>query len=155
MWFSTYHNKKHIDSIVSFDLTNYCTYKKLLNSFSMFLCPLIFTSLLSLVLFNLTCFYIIMWRDVSLHLLVSNSSQQEVSQNLNKGSQFFIRFIEKKSHFGSFLCLGNMKEAKFLCFPTKRNYFATTSFNDNSNAVKPKTGKTTFTFPPFSKNMKK
>ena len=44
------------------------------------------------------------------------------------GSQFFICFIEEKSYFGSFLCLGNMKEAKFVCFPTKRNYFAKTLF---------------------------
>ena len=70
-------------------------------------------------------------------------------------SQFFICFIEEKSYSGSFLCLGNMKEAKFVCFPTKRNYFAKTLFNDISNAVKLKTGKVSFTFPPFSQNMKK
>ena len=70
-------------------------------------------------------------------------------------SQFFIHFIKKKSHFGSFLCLGNMKKAKFVCFPIKRNYFAKTLFNDISNSVKLKTGKTSFTFPRFSQNMKK
>ena len=43
-------------------------------------------------------------------------------------SQFSICFIEEKSHFGSFLCLENMKEAKFICFPAKRNYFAKTLF---------------------------
>ena len=43
-------------------------------------------------------------------------------------SQFFICFIEEKSYSGSFLCLGNMKEAKFVCFPTKRNYFTKTLF---------------------------
>ena len=48
-----------------------------------------------------------------------------------------------------------MKEAKFVCFSTKRNYFAKTLFKDISNAVKLKTGKTSFKFPSFSQNMKK
>ena len=48
-----------------------------------------------------------------------------------------------------------MKEAKLVCFPTKRNYLAKTLFNDISNAVKLKTGKVSFTFPPFTQNMKK
>ena len=48
-----------------------------------------------------------------------------------------------------------MKKAKFVCFPIKRNYFAKTLFNDISNSVKLKTGKTSFTFPRLSQNMKK
>ena len=47
------------------------------------------------------------------------------------------------------------ERGKICRFPTKRNYFAKTLFNVFGNAVKLKTGKKSFTFPPFSQNLKK